>query len=301
MFMCLTAKAYTITMLCLMPDKSRDSYDRMFGMLHDYCEENELDTQWINSVFMTDFEVAMRSSILLFFPSVQLLACFFHFCQRMVFYMKAAGLQSLNERDATFHSFMRRLSSLPLVPKHRVREALSLLEERSKKQKNEAQKFCAEILDLIRRVYLEGQYCMDDWNIHDVDLVLTPVTNNGNEGTNRGIAEDFGQHPQANKWLVICCDVLSTAEDKIQQLLFGSLKPRKNEQFDKLKQEREILKGNLSSGELTLYEYMGQIGSLAFTISRTRHNQNYSEIDFEKEVIETGTDLGITVNIGKKT
>ena len=68
---------------------------------------------------------------------------------------------------------------------------------------------------------------MDDWNIHDVDLVLTPVTNNGNEGTNRGIAEDFGQHPQANKWLVICCDVLSTAEDKIQQLLFGSLKPRK--------------------------------------------------------------------------
>ena len=61
------------------------------------------------------------------------------------------------------------------------------------------------------------------------------------------------------------------------------------------------MKGNLSSEELTLDEYMGQIGSLAFTIGRTRHNQNYSEIDFEKEVIETGTDLGITVNIGKKT
>ena len=97
--MCMTSKAYTVTMLGLMPDKSRDSYDRMFGMLYDYCDEQELDTQWIGSVFMTDFEVAMRSSILLFYPSVKLLACFFHFCQRMVFYMKAAGLQTLNEKN----------------------------------------------------------------------------------------------------------------------------------------------------------------------------------------------------------
>ena len=74
--MCLTSKAYTVTMLGLMPDKTRESYDRMFGMLHDYCEEQELDTQWIGSTFMTDFEVAMRSSILMIFPSVQLLAFF---------------------------------------------------------------------------------------------------------------------------------------------------------------------------------------------------------------------------------
>ena len=116
-FMCLTSKSYTITMMCLMPDKTRDSYDRMFSLLYDYCSEHELDTQWIGSTFMTDFEVAMRSSIVMFFPAVNLMACFFHFCQRMVFYMKAAGLQTLNEKDHEFNSFMRRLNSLPLVPK----------------------------------------------------------------------------------------------------------------------------------------------------------------------------------------
>ena len=99
------------------------------------CEEQELDTQWIGSTFMTDFEVAMRSSILMFVPSVKLLACFFHFCKRMVFYMKAAGLQTLNEKDSEFSSFMRRLNYLPLVPKHWVREALKLLEYRAEKQK----------------------------------------------------------------------------------------------------------------------------------------------------------------------
>ena len=89
----------------------------MFGLLHDYCEELELDTRWIGSTFMIDFEIAMRSSILMFFPAVKLLACFFHFWQRMAFYMKAAGLQNLNEKDQSFHAFMRRLNSLPLVPK----------------------------------------------------------------------------------------------------------------------------------------------------------------------------------------
>ena len=75
--MCLTSGAYTLTMLALLPDKSRESYDRLFSMLHDYCEEQELDTQWIGSVFMTDFEVAMRGSLLLFFPGMKLLACFY--------------------------------------------------------------------------------------------------------------------------------------------------------------------------------------------------------------------------------
>ena len=134
----------------------------MFSLLYDYCSEHELDTQWIGSTFMTDFEVAMRSSIFMFFPAVNLMACFFHFCQRMVFYMKAAGLQTLNEKDHEFNSFMRRLNSLPLVPKTRVREALQLLEKKAKNQKEVAQKFCSEILDLIVRVYIDGQYCLDD-------------------------------------------------------------------------------------------------------------------------------------------
>ena len=152
---------------------------------------------------------------------------------------------------------------------------------------------------MVKRVYINGPFCLEDWNIFEVDLVQTPVTNNGNEGTNRGLAEEFGQHPQANRWLTICCDVLNSAEDKIEQLLYGSLRPRVNELYDQLKQKREVLKGNLGSGELTLDEYMGQLGALAFTIGRARFNQNFSENDFEKEVEEC-VEAGITVNVGRK-
>ena len=60
------------------------------------------------------------------------------------------------------------------------------------------------------------------------------------------------------------------------------------------------MKGNLESGELDLDEYMGQIGSLALTIGKSRFSQNYSEKDFIEE-LETTPDLGITVLAPKKS
>ena len=150
----------------------------------------------------------------------------------------------MNDKNHEFNSFMRRLNSLPFVPKDRMREALDILGKRKESQKEEAQVFCQEILELISSNYISGSFCLEDWNIFDVDLTTTPVTNNGNEGTNKGLAEELGQHPQANRWISIACDILMTSEDKVQQLLFGSLKPRKNELFEQLKQKREVLKVN---------------------------------------------------------
>ena len=36
-------KAYTLSMIALMPDKSRDSYDSMLGVLVGYFEAENLD------------------------------------------------------------------------------------------------------------------------------------------------------------------------------------------------------------------------------------------------------------------
>ena len=115
---------------------------------------------------------------------------------------------------------------MPLVPKPRVGGALCLLEKRGKQQSEEAQKCCTEILNLVKRVYINGLFCLE------VDLVQTPVTNNANEGTNRGLAEEFGQHPQANRRLTICCDVLNSAEYKIEKLVDGSIRPYINEMYE---------------------------------------------------------------------
>jgi hypothetical protein len=80
---------------------------------------------------------------------------------------------------------------------------------------------------------------------------------------------------------------------------FSKFGKRKNDLYDQLKQDKEVLKGNLESGELSLDEYMGQLGSLSFSIGKHRFSQNYSDSDFIAEVEKT-PDLGITVQIPKR-
>ena len=226
-FLCMTNKAYILSMIALMPDKSRDSYDNMFGFLVVYFEAKNLDYSWVGAVFMTDFEVAMKSSILMFFPYVKLLACYFHFSQRIVYLLKASGLQTAYEKVPEFNAVVRRICSLPFVLKEiMVGEALSLIEKRGSKLKDQKQEeFVEAAVSLLKNTYINGTYCMDYWNMYDVDLTTVPVTNNGNEGWNSSSKTDYGTHPQANKFILTSCVLLEESEDNIMQLLYNSRKP----------------------------------------------------------------------------
>ena len=89
------------------------------------------------------------------------------------------------EQNAQFNSFIHRVCSLPFVPKARIKEALTLLNLRAEKQKNDrARTFAAELLTYIHKEWIEGSFSMQDWNLFDLDSLSTPTTNNGNEGTN---------------------------------------------------------------------------------------------------------------------
>ena len=62
----------------------------------------------------------------------------------------------------------------------------------------------------------------------------------------------------------------------------------------------EVLKGNLETGELALDEYMGQIGSLAFMVGKSTFNQNYSEVDFQSQIEDSG-EAGVSGKTIKKS
>ena len=72
---------YVPCMFGLLPDKSGETYDRFFGMLHRYLEKNNLPNNFQEQSFMCDFEIAIRSSVMLYWPMVRVLGCFFHFSQ----------------------------------------------------------------------------------------------------------------------------------------------------------------------------------------------------------------------------
>ena len=86
LFLAMVGGVYVTCMFAIMPNKTGNSYMKVFNMIHDAFSEMGLDVEWRNHSFMTDFEIAMRNGIRAVFPLVKLLGCFFHFAQVSVIY-----------------------------------------------------------------------------------------------------------------------------------------------------------------------------------------------------------------------
>ena len=79
--MALFGGVYLTCMIGLLPDKQQETYERFFAMVSAYLDTNDLPNNFEGHFFMTDFERNIRSSFNLFWPSVRLLGCYFHFSQ----------------------------------------------------------------------------------------------------------------------------------------------------------------------------------------------------------------------------
>ena len=79
--MALYGGIYIPCLFGLLPDKSGETYDRFFGMVWQYNDANNLHNTFMDQFFMCDFEVARRSSVILYWPTASILGCFFHFSQ----------------------------------------------------------------------------------------------------------------------------------------------------------------------------------------------------------------------------
>ena len=102
--MALYGGVYVPCMFGLLPDKSEDSYTRFFGMLWAYNDKNDLPNNFQNEFFMCDFEQAIRSSFLLYWPYVRVLGCYFHFSQRVLKRVQKNGFQVIYEKDDKFNA-----------------------------------------------------------------------------------------------------------------------------------------------------------------------------------------------------
>ena len=69
--MALFGGVYVTCMIGLLPDKTKETYERFFAMVSAYLEANDLPTNFEGHFFMTDFEKNIRNSFHLFWPSVR--------------------------------------------------------------------------------------------------------------------------------------------------------------------------------------------------------------------------------------
>ena len=147
------------------------------------------------------------------------------------------------QKDDKFNRFAIRLCSLSFVPTHMIKRALDVLQRRISNFDTERTKsFAQKMIQYIKDTWINGPYCIQDWNIFNIDCQVIPATNNGNEGTNSKLNKTFETHPQFYKFVLLVIEELDNSEEKVINILDGVTKPRETERTKELKEDREAQK-----------------------------------------------------------
>jgi len=105
----------------LLPNKSEQTYRRMFTLLKDAIQR-EIDSELLPETVMLDFEVAAKNAVKAVFPLCTLRGCFFHYTQCIWRKTQACGLTVPYREEDNIRRLVRRAAVLPLVPVHLVED-----------------------------------------------------------------------------------------------------------------------------------------------------------------------------------
>ena len=166
---------------------------------------------------MSDFENNIRKSWAENFPSVSPKGCHFHFAKAIWSIVKKMGMKSqysAANKNPKFGTFIRCVIGLPFVPLERLNEGFQNLERIGSKVKGQKSKdFVKYLLDYIERVWMNGHFEREVWNMYNHRGV---TTNNNAESLNSklGSKNKLKSHP--NPYLLVdeFKNQLQISEDK---------------------------------------------------------------------------------------
>ena len=93
------------------------------------------------------------------------------------------------EREEDFNHLVRMLASLPFAPSDQLDRVFALLALKAGAIKVEKLKiFSIELVKYVNNQWLHGMFIKQDWNMYDLNTMMVPATNNGNEGSNSKFA-----------------------------------------------------------------------------------------------------------------
>ena len=246
-------------------------------------DNNGLPNSFSGQFFMTDFEAPICDAFKLFWPSIILLGCYFHFSQLIWKRVKKNHLQVAYERDDSFNAFIRRVSALPFVKSTDLDPAFDIFRRRAENLKDEELREFAYVLINYAQVQWRERFCIQDWNLFDINVLMVSATNNGNESANGRFANDFGVHPSFWNFLFTMSEELERVERDIPSILYNSLTPKQCPLYDSLKTDREVVKSNYEAGLIDLDGYMGKIGALSMATGKRKYNADNEDDDDDKK------------------
>ena len=198
--------------------------------------------------------------------------CFIFLCTILYFQLiwkrvKKGGHQVSYEKDDEFNALVRRIYALPFIKPETLDEAFNKFEVKTNKLDNLKLKDFSQALIQYAHTQWRELFAIQDWNLYNINCLMVPSTNNGNEGANGRFLVDFGVHPPFWSFCIDACQEVQRVNDDIPSILYGSLVPKESPLYHSLKEQREVVKANFEAGLIDIDGYMGKVGSISISLS----------------------------------
>ena len=112
----------------ILPDKTRDSYNRMWGAVHQEVTSMNLN-DYSPATILMDFEIAPATEFKTFFPEAEVSGCFFHWRKALLDQIGKKGCKAFFNQNMVFQDLVTKCVAIALVPVDKVPDYFSLVED----------------------------------------------------------------------------------------------------------------------------------------------------------------------------
>ena len=229
----------------LLPDKTRNTYYRMFEILKGSMAR--LNLQWNPAVIMTDFEQAMIACLRLQFPGSAMKGCNFHFAQAIWRQVQHLGLTQDYRETPEVRRVIRSLMALAHVPVAHVRRMFHTLSNMN------GAAAVPELLNYFQRTWLDGQFPVRMWNVHGSET----YTNNKLESWHHKMNAAIGKaHPNVFELIKCLEDEQEMRQVTTANAALGQHPAPSRRIYRERREAIRQLENELATGARNLDEYL---------------------------------------------
>ena len=281
----------------LMPYKDEDLYKKVFEMIDESLGENFSWPPYLS--VMMDFEPAERNAWLYVHPSHNLQGCMFHFVLCLWKYVhkngKSSDYSAKTDNGRLFKGLVWMTFSLPLVPLHRIAEAIDLIKLEIEDFISPGfQRWCETFVQHIENTWIHGHFPPQHWIFYD-RLSEGHLTNNACEGLDHRLRTKMKtDHPGIYKFFGVIAKETSYSVSKIEQVEAGNLIRFQSRRTKALEKTRTNLKTLLENGQITLRKYMWAQGAMQ-KVRLPQRTRNQARVT-EAEDVENAVNAVVNVS-----